>query len=631
MLLDKVNCPSDIKHLSVEQLGILAEEIRHFLIENLATTGGHFGSNLGVVELTLALHQVYNSPVDKIIWDVGHQAYVHKILTGRKHLFPTLRKYKGMSGFPKRGESEHDMFDVGHSSTSISAALGYAIGRDLKKENSKVVAVIGDGAMTGGMAFEALNHAGHVKSDMVVVLNDNEMSIATNVGAITNYLTKLRVDPHYSSFKKDLANLLHKIGNVGDKTEKYLKRVRDSFKTLLVPGMLFEEFGFTYMGPIDGHDLATLKKYLEQAKNTKGPVLLHVVTQKGKGYAVAADAPDKMHSVSVGFNAKPGHAPKVVKPAAPTYTKVFGDTLIKLARQNPDIVGITPAMPIGSGMVKYAEEFPDRFFDVGIAEQHAGTFAAGLACTGKRPVLAIYSTFLQRAYDQVIHDICIQNLPVTIAIDRAGLVGEDGETHQGAFDVSFLRCIPNITIMMPKDENELQHMLYTATAHQDGPVAVRYPRGNGYGVKMEEAFKQIEIGKSETVREGKDAAILALGPMVHVAEHAAELLAAEGVEARVVNMRFAKPLDEELLLELAERGTPIVTIEEAAIAGGLGSAILEFYAQRRITGVELYPMGLPDMFVEHGSPQLLLDSVGLNAESLVSSIKTMVPLKQKRA
>jgi 1-deoxy-D-xylulose-5-phosphate synthase len=631
MLLDKVNCPSDIKHLSVEQLGILAEEIRHFLIENLATTGGHFGSNLGVVELTLALHQVYNSPVDKIIWDVGHQAYVHKILTGRKHLFPTLRKLKGMSGFPKRAESEHDMFDVGHSSTSISAALGYAIARDLNQEDYKVVAVIGDGAMTGGMAFEALNHAGHVKTDMVVVLNDNEMSISTNVGAITNYLTKLRVDPHYSNFKKDLASLLHKIGEIGGKTEKYLKRVRDSLKTLLVPGMLFEEFGFTYMGPIDGHDLSTLKKYLEQAKNTKGPVLLHVVTQKGKGYAVAAEAPDKMHSVSKGFNAKPGTAAKVIKPAAPSYTKVFGDTLIRLAKEREDIVAITPAMPIGSGLVKFSEEFPKRFFDVGIAEQHAGTFAAGLACAGKKPVLAIYSTFLQRAYDQVIHDICIQNLPVVIAIDRAGLVGEDGETHQGAFDISFLRCIPNIKIMMPKDENELQHMLYTAVEINDGPVAVRYPRGNGVGVKMDEQFKMIPIGVSETVREGKDLAILALGPMVQVAERAAELLAQDGVEARVVNMRFAKPLDEGLLLELAESGIPIITLEEAAVAGGMGSAILEFYALRRITGVELYPMGLPDKFIEHGSPQLLLDSVGLNAETVAGCVKSIVPLKQKRA
>ncbi|MGZ6505447.1 MAG: 1-deoxy-D-xylulose-5-phosphate synthase, partial [Tumebacillaceae bacterium] len=520
---------------------------------------------------------------------------------------------------------------VGHSSTSISAALGYAAARDIEGAKHKVVAVIGDGAMTGGMAFEALNHAGDLNSDMVVVLNDNEMSIAPNVGAVHKYLTKLRSDPTYSSFKKEVASFLHKVGgDMGDKATRVMERFKDSVKYFMVPGALFEQFGFTYMGPINGHDLPTLLEYLKQAKNTKGPVLLHVVTQKGKGYAVAADAPDKMHSVSKGFNVKPGEAPKVVKPAAPQYNKVFGDTMIKLATQDPDVIAITPAMPEGSGLTKYAATFPKRFFDVGIAEQHAGTFAAALACGGKKPVLAIYSTFLQRAYDQVIHDICIQKLPVTIAIDRAGLVGADGETHQGAFDVSFLRCIPNLTIMMPKDENEMQHMLYTAT-NEPGPVAVRYPRGEGRGVQMDEEFKLIPIGKSETVREGGDIAILALGTMVEVAERAADVLAADGIEARVVNMRFVKPLDEELLLELAKKGTRIVTLEEAAVAGGMGSAILEFYASNRITGVELVPLGLPDRFVEHGSPQELLDSLGLNVQALVDHVKTMVPLKQKRA
>jgi 1-deoxy-D-xylulose-5-phosphate synthase len=632
MLLDKVNTPSDIKHFSVEQLTQLAEEIRQFLIENLAVTGGHFGSNLGVVELTLALHQVFDTPKDKIIWDVGHQAYVHKILTGRKHLFPTLRKFKGMSGFPKRGESEHDAFDVGHSSTSISAALGYAVARDMAKETHKVVAVIGDGAMTGGMAFEALNHAGSLGTDLLVVLNDNEMSIAPNVGAMKNYLTKLRVDPHYSSLKKDISSFLHKIGEFGDKTARVLERFKDSVKYFLVPGMLFEELGFTYLGPIDGHDLPTLLHFMHQARKTKGPVLLHVVTQKGKGYAVAADAPDKMHSVSKGFNLpKKGEAPKVVKQSPPQYHNVFADTMIRLAEQDEDIVAITPAMLPGSGLSKFYKRFPERCFDVGIAEQHAATFAAGLACGGKKPVLAIYSTFLQRAYDQTIHDIAIQNLPVVIAIDRAGLVGQDGETHQGAFDVSFLRCIPNLTIMAPKDENEMQHMLYTAVEYEQGPVAVRYPRGEGQGVPMDDGFKLIPIGKSETVREGKDVAILALGPMVYVAMQAADMLAAEGIDARVVNMRFAKPLDEEMLLELAKQGIPIVTIEEAAIAGGMGSAVLEFYAQQRISGVELYPIGLPDRFIEHGAPQELLDAVGLNAEELAKEVKSLVPLKQKRA
>ncbi|MGB8954396.1 MAG: 1-deoxy-D-xylulose-5-phosphate synthase [Tumebacillaceae bacterium] len=632
VLLNQVNTPSDIKHFSVDQMKQLADEIREFLIENLAVTGGHFGSNLGVVELTLALHQVYESPKDKIIWDVGHQAYVHKILTGRKHLFPTLRKYKGLSGFPKRAESEHDMFDVGHSSTSISAAVGYAVARDMEKSDHKVVAVIGDGAMTGGMAFEALNHAGHLKTDMLVVLNDNEMSIAPNVGAMSDYLTKLRVDPTYTNMKKDIASLLHKIGDFGDKTAKVLERFKDSVKYFMVPGMLFEEFGFTYIGPIDGHDVPQLLKYLNKAKRTKGPVLLHVITQKGKGYAVAADAPDKMHSVSKGFNViAKGDAPKVVKKSPPSYPNVFTDTMIKMAEQDPDLVAITPAMPDGSGLTRFAKLFPDRFHDVAIAEQHAATFAAALACGGKKPVLAIYSTFLQRAYDQVIHDISIQNLPVVIAIDRAGLVGNDGETHQGAFDVSFLRCIPNMTIMAPKDENEFQHMLHTAKEYRNGPVAVRYPRGEGLGVPMDEMLKVLPIGKSETVREGKDIAILALGPMVHVAEQAAEVLAAEGMEVRVVNMRFAKPLDEDLLLELANQGTRIITLEEAAVAGGMGSAILEFYARHRITGIDLFPLGLPDRFIEHGSPQELLDSIGLNMATLVEFVKTMVPLKQKRA
>lgn len=630
MLLDKINCPSDIKDLSVEQLETLSEEIRQFLIENLATTGGHFGSNLGVVELTLALHQVYDSPRDKIIWDVGHQAYVHKILTGRKHLFPTLRKYKGMSGFPKRSESEHDMFDVGHASTSISAAVGYSIARDLEKSDHKVVAIIGDGAMTGGMAFEALNHAGHVKTDVVVVLNDNEMSIAPNVGAIHKYLTKVRTDPHYSSFKKELSGLLHRAGELGDKTAKALEKMRDSVKAAMVPGMLFEEFGFTYMGPINGHDLPTLLKYTAQARNTKGPVLLHVVTQKGKGYAVAADAPDKMHAVNKGFN-KIGETPKVVKVAPPTYTKVFSDTMVRLGNENEDIVAVTAAMPDGTGLGKFAQTHPDRFFDVGIAEQHAVTFAAGLACAGKKPVVAIYSTFLQRAYDQVIHDVCIQNLPVVFAIDRAGLVGNDGETHQGAFDIAFLRSVPNMKIMMPKDENELQHMLYTATKYKDGPIAVRYPRGEGRGVQMDETLHTLPIGKSETVREGKDVALLAFGNMVQVAEDAATILAAEGIEARVVNMRFAKPLDEALLVELAEAGTPILTIEEGTTAGGLGGAVLEFYAKQRILDVNVFPIGLPDQFIEHGSQQELRDSIGLNAETLVETVRTSVPLKQKRA
>jgi 1-deoxy-D-xylulose-5-phosphate synthase len=630
MLLEKVNHPSDIKKMSIQELKQLAEEIRQFLIETISVTGGHFGPNLGVVELTLALHRVFDSPTDKLIWDVGHQAYVHKILTGRKDLFPTLRKYKGLSGFPKRKESEHDMFDVGHAATSISAAAGYAMARDLKGEHYHVVAIIGDGAMTGGMAFEAMNHIGHAGTDVIVVLNDNEMSIAPNVGAMSNYLTKLRNHSHYKSVKSEVANLLHKVPSIGDRMAKALERVKDSVKYLMVPGMLFEEIGFTYLGPIDGHNIPLLLEMLEQAKQVKGPVLLHVVTKKGKGYAVAEEAPDKFHGVNP-FDIETGQAPKVVA-KAPQYSQVFGETLRKLAREDERIVAITAAMPSGTGLSKFAEEFPDRFFDVGIAEQHAATFSAGLACAGMRPVFAVYSTFLQRAYDQVIHDVCIQNLPVVFAIDRAGLVGADGETHQGVFDLSFLRAVPNMMIMMPKDENELQHMIYTALK-QEGPVAVRYPRGEGRGVPMEETFREIPVGKAEILREGSDpVAILALGPgMIELAERACDLLAGEGLRPMLVNMRFVKPLDHELLLELAARGYRLVTVEEAVVAGGMGGAILEFYAQNGIHGIDLSPIGLPDQFIEHGSVKQLLDSVGITVERIAEEVKMIAPRKRQRA
>ncbi|GAX90920.1 1-deoxy-D-xylulose-5-phosphate synthase [Effusibacillus lacus] len=629
MWLDNVNSPADIKGLSHKQLDELAVEIRQFLIESLSVTGGHFGANLGVVELTLALHKVFDSPKDKLIWDVGHQAYVHKILTGRKAMFPTLRKFKGLSGFPKRSESEHDMFDVGHSSTSISAAIGYAIARDLKKEKHHVVAIIGDGAMTGGMAFEAMNHVGHMGTDLIVVLNDNEMSIDPNVGAMSNYLSKIRTDSHYQNAKAEIQHVLSKIPSLGSKVAKGLERLKDSFKYLVVPGMLFEEFGFTYMGPIDGHNIALLLEALEQAKNTKGPVLVHVVTKKGKGYAAAEASYDSGHYLNP-VKIETGDSIKAI-PSPPSYSSVFGSTLIKLAEADDRIIAITPAMPSGSGLLKYAEKFPNRFFDVGIAEQHSATYAAGLACAGMKPVLAIYSTFLQRAYDQVIHDICIQNLPVTIAIDRAGLVGADGETHQGAFDISFLRAIPNITIMMPKDENEMQHMLYTAV-QQNGPVAVRYPRGEARGVPMDAEFREIPVGKAEILREGtSQIAILALGPMVDLAEKAASALEKDGIFPMVVNMRFVKPLDNELLMDLAMRGYRIITVEEAAVAGGMGSAIMEFYASNMISAVELFPIGLPDRFIEHGSPKQLLESVGITADRIVEHAKRLAPKKRQRA
>jgi 1-deoxy-D-xylulose-5-phosphate synthase len=624
VLLDRVNSPDDLKKLTLSELGQYAEEVRKFVIESVTSTGGHFAPNLGVVELTAALHYVFDSPKDKIIWDVGHQSYVHKIITGRKEGFKTLRMYKGMSGFPKRSESVHDAFDTGHASTSISAALGMAIGRDLKGEDYEVVAVIGDGAMTGGMAFEAMNHAGHVQTDLLVVLNDNEMSISRNVGAMSNYLLKLRTDPHYSKAKEDIQHLLNKIPTIGDKVLKTLERVKDSLKYLMVSGMLFEEIGFTYLGPIDGHDLPDLISALKQAKQMKGPVLLHVLTKKGKGFARAEDAPEKFHAVS------PPKGPSAVKTPAPSYSEVFADTMIKLAKQDERIVAITPAMLSGSGLTKFAKEFPDRCFDVGIAEQHAATFCAGLSCVGLRPVLAIYSTFLQRAYDQFIHDICIQNLPVVFAVDRAGLVGPDGETHQGAFDISFMRAIPNIKIMMPKDENEFQHMLYTAFRH-DGPIAVRYPRADGMGVPMDETFQEIPIGKAEILEEGSDIAILALGTMVDVAMQARKILETEGIRPMIVNMRWVKPLDEALLLDLARRGMHVVTLEEAAVAGGMGSAVLEFYAQQGLSGMHVHMMGLPDRFIEHGSRGELLESVGLSVEALVESVKLHLPKRQKRA
>ncbi|MCY0869309.1 MAG: 1-deoxy-D-xylulose-5-phosphate synthase [Firmicutes bacterium] len=613
MYVERVNTPADLKGLSVDQLQALCIEIREFLVESVMSTGGHFGSNLGVVELTVALHYVFDSPRDKLVWDVGHQAYVHKMLTERREAFSSLRQFKGLAGFLKRNESEHDAFGAGHASTSISAALGMAIARDLKGEAHHVSAIIGDGAMTGGMSFEALNHAGHLGKRIVVVLNDNEMSISPNVGAFSKYLTRLRTDPKYERVKLELDALMRRIPGIGDRVAMLAERARDSLRNFLVAGALFEELGFTYIGPVDGHDLPTLIEMLSIAKEKNGPVLLHVVTEKGKGYASAEAAQDKLHSVS-------SSAVTVKKPTAPTYTSVFASTLTELARNDPRIVAITAAMDTGTGLNKFAEVFPHRCFDVGIAEQHATTLAAGLASAGMRPVFAVYSTFLQRAYDQVIHDVCIQNLPVTFAIDRAGLVGPDGETHQGAFDVAYLRTVPNMTIMAPKDERELQNMLYTALS-LDGPAAVRYPRDNGVGVALAAECELLPVGRAEIVREGRDVAILALGTLVAVAENAALMLAEQGISAQVVNMRFAKPIDAELLETLAKIQIPIVTVEEGAVHGGFGSAVLEWFAvhARQMTVV---PLGLPDHFVEHGSRPELLHLVGLTAQGVADAALT---------
>jgi 1-deoxy-D-xylulose-5-phosphate synthase len=626
MLIEQINNPEELKKLTIPQLYQLADEIRSFLVETLSKTGGHLAPNLGVVELTLALHYVFSSPTYKLIWDVGHQAYVHKILTGRRELFPTLRQYKGLCGFPKMSESLHDVWETGHSSTSLSAAMGMACARDLKKEKHHVVAIIGDGALTGGMAFEALNHIGHEKKSVIVVLNDNEMSIAPNVGALHNYLGKLRTTNNYQRTKDELEHLLKSIPAVGGKLAQFAERLKDSMKYLLVSGILFEELGFTYIGPIDGHNVELLMDSLRTAAQTKGPVLIHAITKKGKGYAPAEADSVKWHGIGT-YKIESGESAK----SAPTYTSVFADTMIELAKEDERIVAVTPAMPAGSGLIKFAEIFPERMFDVGIAEQHACTFCAGLATQGLKPVYAVYSTFLQRAYDQLIHDVARQKLNVIFAVDRAGLVGADGETHQGVYDIAFMRAIPNMVIMAPKDENELRHMMKTAIAYDQGPISFRYPRLNIRGVKMDDELKVLPIGKAEIVREGKDVAILSFGHIFEVAEQAADLLRAEGSTPMLVNARFCKPLDEELLLRLAQEGYDIVTVEEGSTMGGFGSAVLEFLSQSGYGNVTVHMIGVPDYFVEHGSVKEQRQEVGLTAEQIAACVRKLMPLSRQRA
>lgn len=627
-MLETINQPNDLKRLSLGDLDTLADEIRKFLIEKLAATGGHLAPNLGVVELTLALHYLFDSPNDKFIFDVGHQAYVHKMLTGRMHLFDTLRKYKGLCGFQKRAESEHDVWEAGHSSTSLSAAMGMVIARDLKGEQHRVIPIIGDGSLTGGMAFEALNHIGHEKKNMIVILNDNEMSIAPNVGALHNYLGRIRSDKHYLKAKEELDHLLKKIPAIGGTLAKTAERVRHSLKYLLVSGVLFEELGFTYFGPVDGHNLPQLIDTLKQAEKVSGPVIVHVVTLKGKGYSPAEANSMVWHGLGT-YKIESG---EVVKSAGhPMYTDVFGQALIELAEQDEKIVAVTPAMPSGSGLIKFGQRFPNRMIDVGIAEQHAATMCAALASEGMKPVFAVYSTFLQRAYDQVVHDICRQNLNVVFAIDRAGFVGPDGETHQGVYDIAFLRHIPNMVLMMPKDENELRHMLKTAMDYKQGPIAVRYPRINGTGVIQDAVMLPIEIGTWEVVREGEGVAVLAIGPMVQIAEDAAVVLESQGIQLKVINARFIKPLDEQMLLKLSKERTHLITMEETALLGGFGSSVLEFYASKAITGIQVKCLGIPDYYVEHGSIPEQRAEVGLTAEVLIQQVKLMMPRKKQRA
>lgn len=620
-LLDNINSPEDVKKLDVEQLKQLAEEIRQLLIEVISKTGGHLAPNLGVVELTLALHKVFSTPKDKLVFDVGHQAYIHKIITGRREQFPTLRQYGGLSGFPKRGESDHDAFGTGHSSTSISAALGMAVARDLRGEDYNVVAIIGDGSMTGGMAFEALNNAGDLHKNMIVVLNDNEMSISKNVGAMSEYLYQLRTGETYNKIKHDIEGWLKNM-EFGTDVLKAVRRLKGSVKYLMVPSSIFEELGFTYLGPVDGHDMEGLIEIMQAAKKIEGPVMVHVLTTKGKGYKPAEDMPNKFHGTGP-FDIATGK--KLASPNAPiTYTEVFGNTLTELAKEDEAIVAITAAMPDGTGVSTFQSAYPERTFDVGIAEQHAVTAAAGMAAAGMKPVAAIYSTFMQRAYDSVLHDICMQKLHVTLCLDRAGIVGDDGYTHHGVFDYAYLRSIPNMTIMAPKDEDELRHMLKTALDF-DGPVSVRYPRGSGLGVDITGPMADLPIGKAEVLREGKEVCLWAIGSMVDSAMQAAAKLEAQGISAGVVNMRFAKPLDEELLLAHAKQYGNIVTIEEGVLMGGVGSAVLEaLNGAGLLEQCRVLNIAVPDEFVLHGDKQRLFKDIGLDVDSIVERTKAFI-------
>jgi len=611
--------------MNMQQLQVLAKEIRTLILETCARNGGHLAPSLGVVELTIALQYVLDTAKDRIIWDVGHQAYAHKILTGRRDYFPSLRQLGGVCGFPRRDESPHDAFDTGHSSTSISAALGYALAREKLGEKYRVVAVIGDGALTGGQAFEALNQAGHLGIKMLVILNDNEMSIAQNVGAMSSYLSRLRSDPMYTRRKRDMEVLLRKIPAIGPSMVKAVERVKDSLKYLLVPGMLFEELGYTYLGPIDGHNIQEITRVLRKTDTLHGPVLLHVLTKKGKGYGPAEANPALFHGVGP-FDLKTGQI--LQNPGPPAYTSVFSEALVKLAEADNRIMAITAAMPEGTGLSKFAARFPERFYDVGIAEQNAVTMAGAMALQGLRPVVAIYSTFLQRAYDQVLHDICLQKAPVLFAIDRAGLVGEDGATHQGAFDISYLRHIPGMTLLAPKDEAELRNMLYTALDY-DGPAAIRYPRGRGIGVDISKPFQKLPWGKGEILELGDDLLILAAGSMVYPALTVRNILAARGIGCTVVNARFIKPLDEELLLDAVSKHTLLVTMEENVVAGGFGSSVLELLAERGISGVKILNIGLPDSFVAHGKAELLKEKLGLTPEKMAERIMSHFNLSGK--
>ncbi len=619
--LEKINSPADLKRLSRAELPMLAEEIRKTIVEVVSKNGGHLASSLGAVELAIALHYVFNTPEDKIIWDVGHQAYAHKLLTGRREQFPTLRQHGGLCGFTRSSESVYDTFSVGHSSTSISAGAGVACAKCLKKEPSKVIAVIGDGSMTAGLAYEGLNQAGDLRKNLIVILNDNDMSIARNVGALSGFLSRTFSAKKMQNLRKRVGDFLRSMPGIGEDIYQLVKRSEESFMTFITPGVLFEAFNFEYFGPIDGHRLNHLINILNNIKELREPVLLHVTTKKGKGYAPAEKNPVYFHGVG-SFDVETGECLNKTE-SAPTYTKVFGQAMIKLAQADEKIVAVTAAMPEGTGLANFAEIFPERFFDVGIAEQHGVTFAAGMATEGFKPVVAIYSTFLQRAYDQILHDVCIESLPVVFALDRGGIVGDDGATHHGLFDLSYLRSLPNMVVMAPKDENELCRMLATAVSHK-GPIALRYPRGAGVGVKIEENMTPLPIGKGEILTQGSDLLILALGISVSESLVAHSQLAEQGISATVVNCRFVKPVDSELICSLARKMPRIITVEENVRQGGFGSAVLECLADGGVSGFQLKRIGIPDTFVEHGPQKLLRSLYGIDASAIVKAAKELI-------
>ncbi len=619
--LAQIKSPRDIRTLSQPELTALAAEIRQTIITTVARTGGHLAPSLGVVELTLALHYVFDTPNDKLIWDVGHQAYAHKLITGRYDRFSTLRQYKGLSGFPRVDESEYDAFGTGHAGTSISAALGMTLAKDIQGRNNRAIAVIGDGSMTAGMAFEALNHAGHLDRNLIVILNDNEMSISPNVGAVSSFLSRKLSGRTMRRVKAHLEERLNSLSNVGENILNVLKKSEESFKSFFTPGMLFEAFKFNYIGPIQGHELEDLIEALETARDhSRGPVLVHVLTTKGKGYKPAEENPGSFHGIGP-FDIATGKPKASAKPIS--YTQVFGNTMVQLARENKNLAAISAAMVTGTGLTRFAEEFPERFFDVGIAEQHAVTFAAGLAMEGIHPVVAIYSSFFQRSLDQIIHDICIPNLPVTLAIDRGGVVGDDGPTHHGVFDLSFLRYIPNMILMAPKDEEELRHMLFTAVLHK-GPAAIRYPRGSGEDVQLSDDLHQLEIGKGEILVEGDDILLLPIGNRVHPALRAMEGLKKVGVNAAVINPRFIKPLDADLICSWAKRTGRVLTIEDNVRQGGFGSTVLELFSRRRLFNVHTCCLGHPDIFIEHGPQRNLWKDNSLDSPAIIrAALKLM--------